>query len=412
MMLLKLSWRSLWRNRRRTLITVGSIVLGTSLALFVISLGAGMYKKLVDDAVRMNAGHITVEHRDYAAAPSIDLYVDGVSRVVAAASAIDGVVEVKPLVVGQAVVATGRGSAGVAMLGVDPAAEREVSPLARRIVAGRYLEPDDERGVVIGAQLAERLRLAPGKKLVVTTNDVHGELVNELLRVTGIFELGMEETDGFLIQVPIRVARRIVHLGEDQATQVGVILRAPEYQTRVLKRLRAALAGEEDMVVLPWQDVLTDLAGFMAVDMGSNYILQAIFLGIIAFTILNTILMSVLERTREFAVLLALGTAPRRLQAQVILESLLIGLLGTGLGLLLGGGVSYYFQLHGIDFSKIYSEGATITGFAIDPLVRNYVSLRLLAWLGAGMLGMTVLIGCYPAYRATRIVIPDVLRAH
>jgi len=173
---LKLAWRNLWRKVRRTLITVSSIAFGLSFAVFVISMGDGMYRKLIDSAVKLNAGHVTVQHPDYAAAPAVDLRVPSVHRVQAAARSIPGVACVKPLIVAQAVVASGSASAGVGLIGVDPKREREISPLAGVIVQGRYLEPGDARGVILGRTLARRLDLKPGKKLVITTNDVHGEL--------------------------------------------------------------------------------------------------------------------------------------------------------------------------------------------------------------------------------------------
>jgi ABC-type lipoprotein release transport system permease subunit len=410
MMVVKLAWRSLWRYRRRTLITVSAIVVGTALALFFVTMADGMYKKLVDEAVRMEAGYVTVEHRSYSEDLSIDLTVDGVSGLAEEAREIPGVTGVKVLILGQAVVSTGSGSAGVGLFGVDPDTERGVSPLAQKIVEGRYLEPDDTRGIVLGARLAERLKLEPGKKLVVTTNDVHGELVNEMLRVTGIFRMGMEEADGFLVQVPLDVARRIFHIAPDAATRVGLVLTSPKDLDRVLTELRGRLAGRE-LAVLPWQEVMPDLAGFMTVDKGFNYVFQIIILFIIGFTILNTILMSVLERKREFATLMAIGTSTLRLRLQVAVESLFLGILGTGGGLLIGGVLSWYFQVRGIDFSGIYSDDTTIVGYAIDPLIKNYVTVDAFALVGFFVLGLTLIIGLYPSWRSAKISLPDVLRS-
>lgn len=409
-MILRLAWRSLWRSRRRTLLTVSSIVVGTALALFFLTMADGMYKKLVDEAVRMNAGYVTVEHPDYGRDLSIDLAVRPVEEVRRVAASIAGVKSVMALIQGQAVVSTGSGSAGVALLGVDPDAERGVSPLALKIVAGRYLADGDERGAVIGARLAERLNLEPGKKLVATTNDSNGQLVSEMLRVTGIFRVGMEEADGFLVQVPLDTARRIYRLGADEATRVGLVLETPRDQRRVLGELRRRLSGQE-LAVLPWQEVMPDLAGFMAVDKGFNYVFQGIVLFIIGFTILNTILMSVLERTREFAILMAIGTSPLRLRLQVAVESLFIGLLGTSGGLLLGGLASWYFQIHGLDLSGIYSDDTTIVGYAIDPLIKNELSAPALLLTGGVVLALTLVIGVYPAWRSARISLPAVLRS-
>jgi len=410
-MLVKLSWRSLWRNRRRTLITICSIALGMTCALFFIALADGMYKKLINQAVRMEAGHVAVEHPEYRDAPAIDRFTYSVAAVRDAAAKIRGVERVKPLILGQAVVSTGSGSAGVGLTAVDPEAEQATSVLAHKIVDGRYIAADDRRGVVLGKSLAERLKLEPGKKLVVTTNDVHGELVNELLRVTGVFETGMDEVDSFMIQVPLGVGRRIFHLETDQATRVGLILENPDDQQRVQQELVAALQGKP-VAVLPWQEVLPDLASYIAVDGGSNYVFQGIIMFLIGFTILNTILMSVLERKREFATLLAIGTSPLLLRLQILVESAFLGLFGCVAGLAVGGGLAHHLEVNGLDMSELFKDGASVAGFTIDPLVRADLTVGLMTWLGIAVFLGTMIIGLYPAFKSSRVEIADVLRTH
>lgn len=410
MLVVKLAWRSLWRNRRRTLITVSSIGMGLAYALFFITLADGMYAKVVEDAVRMQAGHITVEHPRYRDAPAIDRYVGSVSAIERVAAGIPEIQQLKPMIVGQAVVTTAHGSAGVGLIGVEPEAEQRTSPIAREVTAGRYLRSGDRRGVVVGARLAERLELEVGKKLVVTTNDAEGELVSELLRVTGIFEVGMEEADGFLIQVPLDVGRRIYGLGPDQATQVGAVLTSPEHQDEVLTELRRGLDGAP-VAVWPWQEVLPDLASFIAVDKGSNYVFQGIIFFLIAFTILNTIVMSVLERRREFATLMAIGTSPGRLRGQIVVESALLGLVGCAVGLAVGGPLSYLMEVRGLDLRIFLDEGWSVSGFAVDPVIRNQLTLGHMVWLSAIVFAVTLLIGLLPALRATQVPIADALRS-
>jgi ABC-type lipoprotein release transport system permease subunit len=318
---------------------------------------------------------------------------------------------VKPLIRGQAVVSTGRGSAGVGLVAVEPEAELATSVLAHKIVDGRYIKDDDARGVVLGKTLAERLRVKPGKKLVVTATAADGEIVNELLRVTGVFETGAEEADSFVLQVPLRVGRRIFRLQDDQATRVGLILEDPDDQGRVQEELVAALQGEA-VAVLPWQEVLPDLASYIAVDGGSNYVFQGIILFLIGFTILNTILMSVLERKREFATLLAIGTSPLLLRLQILVESAFLGLFGCVAGLAIGGGLAHHVEVNGLDMSEVFTEGASVAGFSIDPLVRADLTMGLMTWLGVAVFVGTMIIGLYPALKSSRVEIADVLRTH
>jgi len=409
-LVLKLSWRNLWRNPRRSLITICSIGVGLGCSLFLTALGDGVYREVVDGAVRMHAGHVTVTHPRYIESPAPALRVPSVKAVrEAAASLGDRVDLVKPLIMGQATVSTGSGSEGVVLTAVDPAAERSTSPLARHLVAGRYLEDQDGRGAVLGRRLADRLRLAPGKKLVVTTSDVDGELVTELLRVVGVFELGMEDTDGLLVQVPLETGRRLYHLGADEATLVGLVLADYEQQERVRRELARSLAGQP-VVVLSWQEVLYDLASYITVQASVSYALEGVLFFVVVFTILNTILMSVVERTREFAVVLALGTTPALLGAQVMAEAVLLGVFGCLFGLAAGGAYTYYVEIHGLDLSGMFHQGTAIAGFAIDPVLRADLSAGLMLRLSLLVFCCTLLISLVPAVRSGRVRMAEALR--
>jgi ABC-type lipoprotein release transport system permease subunit len=408
-MVARLAWRSLWRHRRRTIITVASIGFGLALFVLSVSLAAGMYARLIDDAVRMQAGHVTVEHADYRDAPAVDLRVRDAGALAGRIAALPGVEGTKRLVLGQGVARSGTGAAGVAVMGVEPAVEARASPLARRLVAGRYLAPDDGARVVVGAALAERLDLAEGKKLVITTNDASGALVEALFRVAGVFRTGAEEVDGYLVQAPLDAVQRLYGLGADEVTQLGVVLADADRQRAVARRV-AALVDDPRLAVRPWQEELPELAAFIRIDRTSDYIFHSLLLALVLFTIFNTLLMSVLEREREFAVLLAIGTSPAELRRQVLLESAFIGALGCTVGLVLGGAVAGLVQVYGLDLTRFYREGLTISGLAVSTTLHARVTARALALLGGAVFLATLLLGVWPMRRAGRVAIADVLR--
>jgi len=408
-MILRLAWRSIWRQKRRTLITVVSIGFGLALAVFFIAVAEGAYSQLVEQVVRMQAGHVTIENPAYRDAPAIDLRVDGVGRLRAEIERLDQVESTKLLILGQGVARSGAGAVGVSLMGVEPAGEAKTSPLSRNLVAGQYLAPEDDALVVIGRELAERLKLDLGRKLVLTTNDVSGQLKEELCRVKGVFATGSPEVDGYLVQAPLKFLGRLFGLPPDSATQVGLILKDPADQSRVIKAVRG-LTGGRDLAVLPWQEVMPELAAYIRMDRGSNWIMQAILLFLIMFTIFNTILMSVLERSREFAVLLALGTAAGQVRRQIITETIYLGLIGCGAGLLVGGLASGAAQVWGINMSALMPEGVTISGFAVSPVFHAKLTWPILAWSGGLVFGATVLLGLIPTRRAVRVSVVDQLR--
>jgi ABC-type lipoprotein release transport system permease subunit len=408
-MVLRLAWRSIWRNRRRTLITVSSIGMGLAFAFFFIAFADGVYYKLIHDGVRMQAGHITLEHRGYHDAPAIDLYIPDPGALRARIDGLDYVERTKLLVLGQGVARSGLGTVGVAVMGIEPSVERKTSPLVGSIVKGRYLEDGDRSLVVVGNKLAKRLHVRVGKKLVLVTNDVNGALTEELCRVAGIFETGVDEVDGYLLQAPINFIRKLYGFPPGGATELGVILKNPEALKKVQKEIRSMIK-QKKLSVYRWSEILPELASYIKLDKGSNLIFQAILIFLILFTIFNTILMSILERQKEFAVLMALGTKPSLLKRQLILESAFIGLLGCFVGLLVGGLAAYALQVWGFDIRKVVKQGMSISGFGVSPIMHARVTLSLFLWLGGIVLGATLLLSLIPMRRVSKIDIAETLR--
>jgi len=391
------------------LITVLSIGFGLACTVFFIAIGEGVYAQLIDQVVRMQAGHITMENPGYRDAPAVDLWVKAPESLRSQIERLPQVERTKLIIMGQGIARSASGDVSATLMGIEPSVELDTSPLVRHIVAGRYLNDDDGPWVVIGSEFAKRLKLAVGKKMVLTTNDAAGNLVDELCRVRGIFETGSVEIDGYLIQAPIDFARRLFGLPEESATQLGVVLRIPEAQEVILREARLMVA-EQDIAVLPWQEVIPEIASYIKLDKGSNLIFQAILVFLILFTIFNTILMSVLEREREFAVLLALGTKPVQLRLQILMESAYLGLIGCALGLLVGGLAAWAAQVWGIDLRSLLEEGFTISGFAVSAKMHARVTTGLLLGTAGLVFGATLILSLIPMRHATRLSIVDQLR--
>ncbi len=408
-MILRLAWRSLWRNKRRTVITVCSIALGLTFAIFFIALAEGAYEQMIEQMVRIQSGHITLEHPEYRQAPSVDLWITVPPQLRSEVEKWPDVEETKLVILGQGIVKSGAGNMAAAIMGVEPSVEKASSPVARNLITGKYLEASDKSQVVVGSEMAERLKLAVGKKLVIATNDVTGTLVEELCRVKGIFRTGSEEIDAYFIQMPIDFARRLFHLPREGATQMGVILKDPGAQKRIMKRIKDRL-DDRPISVLSWQEVMPDVATYIKMDKGSNLIFQAILIFLILFTIFNTLSMSVLERQREFAMLLAVGTTARRLRLQVFAETVFLGVIGCVAGLFFGGLAVVYGHVYGINLSAIMGESVNISGFALSSRMYTKLSFGIFFGSAVTVLTATLLLGLIPVRRATRISIVDTLR--
>lgn len=409
MFTLRLAWRSLWRNSRRTLITMVSIAFGLAIAIFFIGMAEGMYGQMIDQIVRMQAGHITLEQPEYAEAPSVDLWTPISAEAEREIRGWPEVERTKRLVLAGGMAKSAGGGAPMSLMGVEPEAEQEASPVARNIVHGEYLVAGDKGLAVIGRDMAHRLEVEVGKKIVLTSNDSNGEIVESLFRVKGIFATGSEEFDAVVVQVPLAGAARLLRLPEGAVHQFGIVLKDAADQPRVLKRARRRFASDR-LAVLPWEDVMPDLTAFMRLDKGSNYVFQALLILVVMFTIFNTILMGVLERLREFAVLLAVGEARAQLGRQIFVESVLLSAIGCIGGVLLGVLACGVLNAMDVSIVDLYGEGVTISGFTMNTSLSTSTRWPVIVWPTAIVFMLTLLLTVIPVRRALRVSIADTLR--
>ncbi len=399
----KLAWRNLWRRKRRTLITAFSIAFGVLLAVTFTGTGDYAYSNMIDASANMGLGHVSVQPRGYNETPALDKRLRDAVGVRAALLDLPGVDSVYVRILGQAMFASASRNVGGAFLGVDPATETGVHNLIlRSLVDGELFADPGGRGAVVGSKLAEKLNLRLGKKLVYTTTDSNGDMVSEIARVTGIFRTGESAVDGATVLLPIDALRRTLHYAADDASLVAVIVQDQRHAAAMSERI-AARVGNPQREILSWQRTQPEIAGVVAMDRSGNYISQLLVGLLVAAGILNTLLMSVLERTREFGVMLAVGMAPRTLFRLVIVESLWLALLGLGLGVIITTPWFLYLFHVGIDFSAAIGQDYSAGGVLVDPVLRIRLYRESALAILMGVFALTMLSGLYPAWRAARV---------
>jgi ABC-type lipoprotein release transport system permease subunit len=410
--LFKLAWRSIWRQKRRTAITVASIAFGLFFIISMAGLQEGALRDAINKGARLQAGHITIEHQDYRTEPSIDLFVRNAEGLAADVGGLQQTDAVKLVIAGEGVARSGAGAFGIAIAGVSPDVERAESLIAEEIIAGDYLEVSDESKVVIGAILAERLKLKPGKKLVIAANDINGQLVERLYRVKGVFRTGTDEIDGALIQMGISAARELFNMPDSSATQVGVVLHDLDRLSSFLPIVERALANREKLSAHSWQTIMPGLSGFIALKRAGYYVMGGILIVLVLFTILNTLLMSVTERKKEFATVLALGGKARDLRLQIFFEAVIIGAIGVAVGAGFGALFTGYFSTHVIDLTAYAGGGEDIAVSGVPVALEIYTlfSEQLLATLSIFVFIATMVLSLVPISRVTRLSLANLLR--
>jgi putative ABC transport system permease protein len=399
--LMKLAWRNLWRNMRRTLITMVAIGLGLALAMVSIGLGDGGHEQMIESGVRMGAGHITVQPLGYQKNPSNDKIIPDEDPVLRALKDIPQIREVSLRIVGKGLINSAANSSGISFRGVDPTQEGDKSLLAPHLISGEHLSVRDTRDILIGEKLAQKLKVSVGKKVVLMGQDASSEVSSALFRVKGIYKTGVSDLDRYFCLISLKGARDFLGL-EQGVTQVAIYLGSQFEIEKVLSLLRSRLPSLS-VEVLPWQEVMPDLLRFVQLDDAGNYLFLGIILVIVALGILNTILMSVLERTREFGMMLALGLSPGFLFLMIIFETTFLAMLSMVFGGALGFGGHHYFATVGLNITGFTAEKLTLAGTIISPTLYSYLRPMRVVGLLIIIFLVTLVTGLYPAVKASRL---------
>jgi ABC-type lipoprotein release transport system permease subunit len=395
------------------------------LMLVFMGMGDGSHEQMIDLGVRQgSAGHVVVQAAGYQKDRSLELLVPNPEAVRREAEAALPGARVVLRAYGGGLAKTSSNSVGVMFAGVEPARERQVSDLPNRIVRGVYLEAGDAevraaeargpklwcarpsprglpvRPAVLGAQLAKTLSLNLCDKLVVDAQGM-AEMESGQFRVVGLFETGSSELDGFFLHLPLTEVQRLLHIGRG-VHQVAVFRADAKGAAAAAAAVRARVA-DGGLVVLPWDQALPEIAEFIWLDDASMYVFLAIVFLIVGIGVLNTVLMSVMERIREFGLMRALGAGPARVITVVLAEAAIIGIIGIGVGLSLGLSINHYFETTGLDLNAISEGGFQGAGVAMTGVIysRLYLSSALAATLS--VLGMALVSALYPALRAARL---------
>jgi ABC-type lipoprotein release transport system permease subunit len=406
-----MAWRNLWRNRRRTIITLSSLAFGVMLAVVFTGLTDQSLGDAIDLAARMSNGHVTVQQRDYRESPSLERSIVADAALRARLAGDRDVARVAPRISGQLVVATASDSFGAGFVAVDPALDdaQSFAPLGQ-VVAGHAFDRADAQGILLGQTLARNLGAGIGKKVVYTLTDKHGDIVSGLARVSGIISTGAPSADAALCLLPIGAVRALIGYGPDEATQLAVYLRDQRRAAAVAARLGAGLPAGD--VALDWAEVNPDLAGFVTVKIIGSEVIEIFVILLIAAGIFNTLFMSVMERLRELGILLAIGFSPGRLFRLVLWESLWLALVGLAAGIVFTAPLYHYLHTHGIDMTaRMGGKGKVeIAGAVMSMVVRATVYPDHAVVIALSIVAVTLLSGLYPAWRAARVQPVDAIK--
>jgi putative ABC transport system permease protein len=408
--MMRMAWRNLWRNGRRTVLTLASIAFGLLLAILLTAMQDRNWADMIDLAARMGGGHVTVQNAGLLDSPTLDKTVTGTGAIADRARRDPGVTRVVVRIVGPTLVSTAANSRGAAFVGIDPAREDSTTlAVFGAFREGAMFASADGDGIVLGSRLAENLGVKLGKKVVYSMTDRNGDIVSGLARVSGIVHTGAPGIDGGLCLLPLDRLRGVLGYAPDEATEVAVFIGDQRRSDDVAARLGATL--DSGAVALPWHESQPELAGFIAMKVGGANFMKILMAVLIAAGIFNTLFVSVTERMREFGIMLAIGYSPRDIHALVMMESLWMGLVGLVVGALLTAGPYLYLHAHGIDMSAMVGQGGTeVAGVAVSPIFKIEIFPGNAVLIAVAALLATLAAGVYPAWRAGRVAPVETIR--
>ena len=379
--------------------TTGAMVFSNVLLIFMISLQFAMYRLMIDNSLQAFTGHMQIQ------APG---YIDDkkmrqtVPAIVPLASTLREQLQTDTIAARATafVLASSEDrSYGVAVFGVEPQFEAQVSSIPGLIGQGRFLHSGDAPEVVVGSVLARNLRVGPGDELTLLGSGKDGSFAAAVVEIVGIFESGIADIDRNIAEIPLRLFQDIFYM---EGSGHEVVVNAPglgEVQ-ELQRRVESLLGSGENLVVHDWDALQPGLKQAIQADMSSAFFMYAVLIILVAFSVLNTQLMSVLERTREFGIVMALGLTPGRLGRLVILETAIMGIMGIVFGAIAGGILTSWFSVHGFSIPGMEEMAAA---FNLPPRMYPRVTGYTL-FLGPIVVFLfTLLAALYPALRLHRL---------
>jgi ABC-type lipoprotein release transport system permease subunit len=398
-----MAWRNLWRNRRRTLVTLSSIAFGFFLAVIFTGIGDSTYSDMIDLAAKMGGGHVTLQHPEYLETPSLKRTVREIAEKRKAVQQVENVEKVVARISGHVMLSTAANSVGAFFLAYDPAKEDDTTiSVLDTLEEGELFSSSKGGGIILGAGLVENLEMRMGQKVVYTLTDKHGEIVTGLARLSGILRTGAASVDNAFCLLPIDTVRETIGYEEDETTLVAVFIDDQRRSPAVAKQVGALM--DDGTAALTWSQTQPDLAGFIAMKVGGSIFFEILIMVLVAAGIFNTLFVSVMERIREFGIMMAIGFSPSKLFKLVMWESFWLGVTGFVSGVLVTAWPYYYFATSGIDYSAVIGEGGTdVAGVAMDPImyVRIYPENAII--IAVVIILTTMVAGLYPAWRAGRV---------
>ena len=403
-MIAKIAWRNIWRNRVRSLVVIIALALGLWAGTFTTGFYQGMINQRVNDIIQSEMSHFQIHDTLFREEMQSKYYIKNAIPIQQSILKNEHVLATTGRVIVNAMMGSATKNGGIKFLGVDPQEENAVTTLSEKLVEGKYFEGISRNPILISAKMAEAYRLKLRSKVVVTIQNMKGEIAAASFRVVGIYKSGngmLDEMNAYARRSDIQ---QLIGLDEADLHEIAVLLDDHE----LAEPMATAIQTEyPELEVKPWLDLATGMR--YMVEAGNTFamVIVAIILIALLFSVINTMLMAVMERTREIGMLMAVGLNRRKVFLMIMLETLFLSLIGGPVGLLVAFSFIQHFGKYGFDLGAM---GETYGEFGFAAIIYTELDASTYVNITIMVLMMAVLASIYPALKALKLNPSEAIR--
>ncbi len=391
-MLIKLAWRNLWRNKTRTGIMLGTIVFGLLGVVAIMGFMNGIMDSMLSNTILWQTSHVQIHRKSFTDNPDLNALIPEPQKLIPIIKGRTDIEQIATRFLVEGMIASARSSKGIKINGVDLEEERKITPLSSHIKEGEWLSWEGRNPVLVSEKIVERLKLKIGSKVVLTFSDINNEIAGAAFRVRGIFKTpssGFDDGNVYVRKSDLMKLARVEGVHE-----IAILLK--ESSPGAIKQFLQAIQSElpHEIQAQGWQELQPMLASMQSSMTKSNTLILAVFVLAMGFGIVNILLMSVFDRTREFGVLMAVGMQKNRIFMLILYEGLFLGVLGALLGVIASVTLILILNHTGLDLSMMSDA---LSGYGVDTTLYPRVKLSEYQYIAMMVVFASLIAAIYPA---------------
>lgn len=403
-MILAVAWRNIWRNRTRSLVIIVAIALGIIAGIFNMAFYRGMVEQRIDTVIKTETSHLQLHHKEYLKNPDKKYFISDVDDYMKSLLTYEGVKVASERIIINSMIQSPQTGSGVKIMGIVPDEEMKLTNMYSKLIEGKYFEGVKRNPILVGKKLADKLKVRLRSKVVITLQDMKGQMTGASFRIVGIYETNNSVYDETSVFVRKEDLARIISLDVDNAHEIAVMINSNDSLRLITSGIGNMLT---DIDVKSWRELMPE------VDMAessldySMFILMIVILLALLFGIVNTMLMAVLERIKELGMLMAIGMNKKRVFYMIMLETVMLSLTGGVIGIAISWVLVVYFGHAGVDIS---AWSTAYKSFGYDTMIYTKFSLEATIDVVIMVFVTGILASVYPAIKALKLRPAEAIR--